>query len=155
MADAEDSGEDYTHVVEALSDGWVKAMGVTFTRVRADEVVLQLVVSDTHRQPLGLVHGGVLSGMVETAASIGAAVTAMRAGHVVVGLDNHTSFLRAVREGTLQAVGRPLVAGRRSHVWEVRIHDESARLVARGQVRLLLIEQGSDVAGAGLSVRKS
>jgi 1,4-dihydroxy-2-naphthoyl-CoA hydrolase len=138
---------DVTSMVEGLADGWKSAMGITFTRATADEVIAELVIGQVHRQPLGLVHGGVHAGLIETVASVGASISAMEHGRFAVGLENHTSFLRAAREGTLRAVGRPLTRGKRSHVWQVDVTDAEGRAVATGRVRLLLIEQGKPLAG--------
>jgi uncharacterized protein (TIGR00369 family) len=146
--------QDHAATVSALSDGWVKAMGVRFVRANPDEVVAELDVTDVHRQPLGMVHGGVFSGLVETVASIGAGINAMMAGKLSVGIENHTSFLHAVRRGTLRATARPLARGARTHVWEATITDESGRIVASGRVRLLVLEPGSSVAGEGVALRE-
>ncbi len=80
-------------------------------------------------------------------ASIGASVTLAAKGQYAVGLENHTSFLHAVREGRLQAIGRPIQSGRRSRVWEVNVVDERGRTVATGRVRVLVIDKGSSLAG--------
>ena len=66
--------------------------------------------------------------MVETACSTGAGLAARPSGRSVVGVENHTSFIRAVREGALlSAVALPVTRGRRSQVWEVTIRDERLR----------------------------
>ena len=91
--------------------------------------------------------------MVETLASTGAALNAMQDGLSAVGLDNHTSFLRAVRKGKLTGRATPIAKGRRTQVWTVQIHDEQQRLVAEGRVRLLCLEPGSSVAGEEIAVR--
>ena len=90
-------------------------------------------------QPAGLVHGGIYCTIVETAASIGAAVWLGERGQVV-GVANHTDFIRAVREGELKAVATPIHRGRSQQLWLVEIHDEQQRLVARGEVRLQNLE---------------
>jgi uncharacterized protein (TIGR00369 family) len=59
----------------------------------------------------------------------------------VVGLENNTSFIRAVSSGRLHAVARPVTRGRRTQVWEAWIRDEDERLVAQGRVRLLCLDQ--------------
>jgi 1,4-dihydroxy-2-naphthoyl-CoA hydrolase len=84
--------------------------------------------------------------MVETLASVGAALNFGAHGLHTVGLDNSTSFLKAMRTGTLRGTARPLARGRRTQVWEVSITCEG-ELVAVGRVRLLGIEQGTTVAG--------
>lgn len=122
--------------------GWAQEMGLVLTRVTPEEVVAHWEVGPRHLQPYGIVHGGVHCGVVETLASIGAAAVAMPRGQHVVGLENHTSFVRAVRSGTLRGTARPVTRGRTTQVWEVAIRDEEERLVAQGQVRLLCVDQG-------------
>ena len=91
--------------------GWNRAMGLRFVRATADEVVGELVVADHHRQPYGIVHGGVHTGIIEAACSTGAALHAMPRGATVVGLENTTSFVHAARGGTLTVTARPLTRG--------------------------------------------
>ncbi len=121
--------------------GWVKEMGVVVTAASADEVVCEWEVTEKHHQGYGIVHGGVHCGVIETLASIGAAIVAMPRGQRVVGLENNTSFIRAVRSGKLRAVARPVTRGRSSQVWEAWIRDDKDQLVAQGRVRLLCVEQ--------------
>lgn len=132
---------------ETLTTGWHAAMGLKFIRASADEVCAELVVGPHHRQPYGIVHGGVHAGVIETLASVGAAIAASERGQSVVGLENHTTFLRAAREGTLTATAVPLVRGRTTQVWEGKLVDESGRLLATGRVRLLCLAPGTSLAG--------
>lgn len=138
---------DFADAVQGMTDGWRAAMGVRFVRATVDEVVAELVVADVHRQPLGMVHGGVYAGLIESVASVGASLFAMQEGRYAVGLENHTSFLHAVREGTLRAVARPMTRGRRTHVWRADVLDEGERIVATGTVRLIVVERGSPLGG--------
>lgn len=111
-------------------------MGVRFTRTDPEEVVARLDVAECHLQPFGLVHGGVHAGLVETVCSIGAALNAPN-GHQVVGMENHISFLRPVRAGSLEAVGKPIQRGRRAQLWEASVFDGDGKLVASGRLRVL------------------
>lgn len=152
MADIDN--EDFTHIVNlARTEGWIGANGLKITRATRQEVTAELVVEDKHRQAYGIVHGGIHCAIIETLASVGAAVNAMPEGRSVVGLENHTSFLRAVREGKLTAVAKPLTRGRRSQVWEGNVHDERGRLVATGRVRLLVLEPEAELAGSTVEVK--
>jgi uncharacterized protein (TIGR00369 family) len=57
----------------------------------------------------------------------------------VVGLDNHTSFLRAARAGTeILAEALPRHAGRRTQSWDVTMRDPDGRELAVSRVRLLV-----------------
>ena|SRR5215472_7352937 len=142
---------DYAEQIRALPEGWVTAMGVEITQASRDEVRAEWTVAPHHLQSYGIVHGGVHCGVIETLASVGAALYALEDGRGVVGLENHTSFLRAVRAGArLRAVATPLQRGRRAQVWQGDIYDEQDRLVASGRVRLLSLEQGAPLGGENL-----
>lgn len=134
-------------LLEGFEDGWKRAMGIRLVTTAPEEVVAELEIGPEHLQPLGIVHGGVYAGLVETVASYGANIILYPAGQYAVGLENHTSFLHAVRGGTLRAVGRPLLSARRTALWEVTVSDDKARTVATGRVRLLVVEQGSQLGG--------
>jgi uncharacterized protein (TIGR00369 family) len=129
------------------------AMRFEMVSVSGDEVILEYEVGDQHRQPYGIVHGGVHCAAVESACSTGAGVYAMARGQGVVGVENHTSFICAIRSGRVRVTATPLTRGRRSQLWEATARDESGRLIASGRVRLLCLEAGSDLAGQPLSTR--
>jgi uncharacterized protein (TIGR00369 family) len=133
--------DDFAAVVNAMPGGWVKAMGIVVTRATADEDACEWTVEDNHHQAYGIVHGGVHAGVIETLASIGAALVAMPRKQRVVGLENNTSFIRAVRSGILRATARPVTRGRTTQVWEAWIRDEEDKLVAQGRVRLLCVAE--------------
>jgi len=128
-------------------------MGVKVTSASQDEVRAELTIGPQHLQSYGIVHGGVHSGVIESLASIGAALFAYPRGQSVVGLENTTSFIRAVRAGAkLHAVSTPITRGRRSQVWEARVLDDDDKIVATGRVRLLCIERDQELAGEQVTV---
>ena len=151
----EPKNEDFSAKLNANLDGWNSSMGVQFVRATADEVVAQVQIGPVHLQAYGIVHGGLYSGLIETVASVGAALYGLKQGQPVVGLENHTSFLRAVREGLLRATALPLMRGRRTQVWEVSITDSEGRTAASGRVRLLSLEPGASVAGEAVAVGRA
>lgn len=143
---------DFAETLNENRDGWNRAMNVQFTSVTADEVVAEWTVGPEHLQAYGIVHGGVYAGVIETLASVGAAINAMSRGQTVVGLENNTSFLHAVREGILTGRAKPIVRGKRTHVWEATITDATGRLVATGRVRLLALEGDAKLAGREVAI---
>lgn len=128
-----------------MPTGWVREMGITILEATPDEVSCEWEVTEKHHQGYGIVHGGVHCGVVETLASLGAAIVARPRGQRVVGLENTTSFIRAVRSGRLRATARPVTRGRTTQVWEAWIRDEEGRLVAQGRVRLLCLDPDREV----------
>jgi uncharacterized protein (TIGR00369 family) len=137
--------ENLAEQVNRMPSGWVKEMGITILSASPDEVTGEWEVTNKHHQGYGIVHGGVHCGVIETLASIGAAVVAHPRGQRVVGIENSTSFIRAVRSGKLRAVARPVTRGRLSQVWEAWIRDDDERLVAQGRVRLLCVDENREV----------
>ena len=89
-----------------------------------------LAVADHHRQPFGIVHGGVLAAIAESLASMATAAAVIPGGEIAVGLSNQTSFLRPVSGGTIHAVARRRHRGRTTWVWEVDLTDDEERLCA-------------------------
>src|SRR5215467_3346296 len=146
---------NFAAALNAVPQGWATAMGIHFVRATGDEVTAEMEVGPKHRQPYGIVHGGVHCGIIETLCSTGAALHALPQGQSVVGLENHTSFLHAVREGLLRATARPLMRGRRTQVWEASVADAQGRVVASGRVRFLALEAGSSLAGEAVKVKRS
>ncbi|MEZ4402420.1 MAG: PaaI family thioesterase [Kofleriaceae bacterium] len=127
--------------------GWNQVMGLHFTRVSVDECVGELTIDDVHRQPYGIVHGGVHAGIIEAACSTGAAIVALARGQTVVGLENATSFIAAARAGVLRVTATPVTRGRRTQVWQAEVTDGSGKTMATGRVRLMCLEPGADIAG--------
>jgi 1,4-dihydroxy-2-naphthoyl-CoA hydrolase len=146
---------DFAAALNARLDGWNAAMGVRLVRATVDEVTAEVEVGARHRQAYGIVHGGVYAGLVETASSVAAALWARRNNQSVVGLENHTSFLHAVREGKLSVTARPLMRGRRTQVWEATVTDGAGRTVAQGKVRLMSLEAGAALAGEQVKIKPS
>jgi uncharacterized protein (TIGR00369 family) len=149
------SDGDFSAALNAAIDGWSAAMGIHYIRATSDEVIAELEIGARHHQSYGIVHGGVYSGFVETVCSVGAALWARQSGQSVVGLENHTSFLNAVREGKLRATARPLMRGRRTQAWEATVTDGHARAASNGQVRFLCLEAGSALAGETVTLKSA
>ncbi len=123
--------------------GFVGHLGLVLDRVETDLVEGHLQVGEEHLQPYGVVHGGVYAAIAETLASVGAhsAAVARDPASGVVGLENHTSFLRTARSGSrIRAAARPRHSGRRVQLWTVVMHDERGRELASSTVRLLVVD---------------
>ena len=92
---------------------------------------VELVPQYRHYNPLGSVHGGVLSTMLDTAAGCSVHTT-LAAGEAYTSLDLTVKFLRpaSVESGRLRAEGRVIHRGRRTALAEALLFDQSGRQVA-------------------------
>lgn len=131
--------ESVTDFIQMVRDntgvGFGGGVGMEYTEVGPDKVVVTVEVGPHLHQPYGIVHGGVYCAIAEEVASIAGAVW-LGGESKVVGVNNSTDFLRAVTEGTLTATGTPVHRGRSQQLWRVEIADDQGRLAAVGQVRL-------------------
>jgi uncharacterized protein (TIGR00369 family) len=105
-------------------------IGIELLDPGPDLVRAQVVVDDRHRQPLGLVHGGVYASIAESITSEATFRAVLPSGNSAQGLSNQTSFLRPIFGGTIHAVARPRHKGRTTWVWEVEMSDDQDRLCA-------------------------
>jgi uncharacterized protein (TIGR00369 family) len=113
-----------------------KLVGTDLREVSADRVVATVLLDeDRHTQPVGLVHGGVYTTVIETVASVGAQAWLGDAGYIV-GISNHTDFLRGIRAGEVRFEATPLQRGRTTQLWQVDVTDEHGERIAHGRVRL-------------------
>ncbi|HWH94700.1 MAG TPA: PaaI family thioesterase [Baekduia sp.] len=115
------------HVLEGGFDG-LYGLVIDAMDLDAGEVRAHVEVTDVHRQPAGLVHGGVFASIAESIASIGTWAAVQADGKSAQGLSNQTSFLRPILGGTVHAVARARHRGRTTWVWEVEITDDEQRL---------------------------
>ena len=96
------------------------------------EVRLRWEARPDHLNLQGLIHGGVLATLADTAMGL-AVRSAMRPGrrHVTVELGVH--YLRPAKPGPLEAVGRAVRVGTQIAFAEADVHDAEGRLLARAK----------------------
>jgi uncharacterized protein (TIGR00369 family) len=106
-------------------------LGMTDMRAERGRVVVEMPAAGFHYNPLGSVHGGIISTMLDTAA--GCAVhSTMAVGELYTSLDLTVKFLRpvTVESGLLACEGTVIQRGRRTALAQAQLTDEAGRLVA-------------------------
>ncbi|MDN5748496.1 MAG: PaaI family thioesterase [Pseudonocardia sp.] len=106
-------------------------LGATAVAVAADEVRLRLDWDPTRCTAGGILHGGALVGLADAAGGLCAYLNLPDGASGTATISSATNFLRAVREGHVEAVARPLHAGRSVIVVDVEVRDGAGRLVGR------------------------
>ncbi|KQB85705.1 PaaI family thioesterase [Corynebacterium lowii] len=122
--------------INAASQGAEAALGIRFTAVGPEEVCAELEVDDRHKQPMGLVHGGIYCLLTEGVGSMAALVSTE--GRPVVGVNNSTDFIRSVSSGVVTARATAIQCGRRTQLWDVQMR-QGDRLLARGTLRTMTV----------------
>ena len=104
-------------------------LGMRFVSLDPDRVVAELTIRDNLRTAGGALHGGTLMAFADT---VGAAATIVNLtdGATTTTLESKTNFFASGRAGVVRAEATPLHKGRRTHVWQTRITDESGRMLS-------------------------
>lgn len=104
--------------------------------ITATEVRAHLDASSQHHTPWGIVHGGLYTTVIESAASVGASYAVREDGKFAVGVSNQTDFLRPHIAGRLDVRAIPIQQDRALQLWLVDITNGDGQLIAHGQVCL-------------------
>ena len=109
--------------------------------VEEGSVTVYLDPQEFHYNPLGSVHGGVLSTLLDTAAACSVHST-LPAGVGYTSLDLSVKFLRTVTvtSGRITCRGSVLQRGRRTALAEARMTDAAGRLVAHATSTCLMFD---------------
>jgi 1,4-dihydroxy-2-naphthoyl-CoA hydrolase len=103
-----------------------------------ERATASFTVQDHHRQPFGIVHGGVYSAVAEGLVSATTYLAVKDDGLMANGMSNASSFLRPVTAGTISVEARRRHRGRTTWVWDVDFTDEQGRLCATTRVTLAI-----------------
>ncbi|WP_234750410.1 PaaI family thioesterase [Arthrobacter ramosus] len=136
------SGLDY---VQGLADGSVPpppmavAMAMTVTAVEPGRVTFRCDPEEVHYNPLGVIHGGLVCTLLDTAIGC-AAHTTLPAGVSYTSIEISVSYLRPVLPelGPLTAVGTVRKSGRRVVFAAGDVLDKNGKLVATATSSLLV-----------------
>jgi 1,4-dihydroxy-2-naphthoyl-CoA hydrolase len=113
-----------------------RVIGFEYLTADADGAQGRFAISDSVRQPYGIVHGGAYAAAAESLASAATHAAVRDRGMLAMGQSNHTSFLRPASEGTVHAEGVVRHRGRTTWVWEVEFKDDEGRLLALSRVTM-------------------
>jgi 1,4-dihydroxy-2-naphthoyl-CoA hydrolase len=132
-------GEDLLATLLPYDQTLDGTLGIQIVEAQPDRVVAELQVDMRHKQPFGLVHGGIYATIAESAASVGGAMTAIPTGGSAVGLSNNTAFLRPfIGDGKLTSIATRIHGGRTTQLWDVEHRGEDGKLCATSRVTIAL-----------------
>lgn len=109
-----------------------------------DQARVRLSMRDELRQPVGLLHGGVMSSLVESVCSRATALAVRGDGMMAMGQSINVNFIRPVTEGHAEVKAKARHRGRTTWVWDAEVRDAGDRLCALAQMTIAVrpIPQG-------------
>jgi 1,4-dihydroxy-2-naphthoyl-CoA hydrolase len=117
----------------------VEALGIEFTEAGEDFLRGRMPVDQRTRQPFGLLHGGASVALAETLGSAAGNCCVDPATSVGVGLEISANHVRGITQGWVIGTARPIHLGRTTQVWDIRIEDESGRLICISRLTVAVI----------------
>jgi 1,4-dihydroxy-2-naphthoyl-CoA hydrolase len=118
----------------------ISHLGIEFTEIGDDYVRATMPVDDRTVQPMRMLHGGASVTLAETLGSYAATLCLDPSRQVAVGLEINANHIRSARGGTVTGTARPIHLGKRTHVWEIRIEDDKARLTCISRITLAILD---------------
>ncbi len=109
---------------------FARSLGITITSATTAEVVAVLELTPDIANFAGVMHGGALMTLADTAGSTCAFLN-LPENSLTTTTDANTRFLRPISDGVATATARPLRVGRTSIIVEVEITDDRGRLVSK------------------------
>jgi len=108
---------------------YAKLIGLELGEMKPGEANLHLDIRDELKQNQGVVHGGAVASLIDTAAAF-AVVTRLEPGERVTTTDLTIHYLRPITSGRLTATARIVRGGRRLFVLAVQVTNDHEVLVA-------------------------
>jgi 1,4-dihydroxy-2-naphthoyl-CoA hydrolase len=126
MSDME--GQDLRELLRLMP--FAEALGIALDAAEPGEVHGRLAWSPERCTAGGVMHGGALIALADSLGGVCAFLN-LPEGAQTTTVTSTTSFMRAVRQGEVTAVARPLHAGRTVIVVQTDIRDDRGRRVAQ------------------------
>ena len=117
-------------------------LGMEWVDIGPDFLKMKMPVSENTIQPYGLLHGGASCSLAETIGSIGSYLVIDNTKYICVGMEINANHIKGVRSGFVTATATPLHLGKSSHVWDIKLVNESGLLVCVSRHTVAIVDFG-------------
>jgi 1,4-dihydroxy-2-naphthoyl-CoA hydrolase len=119
-------------------------LGMEWVEVGPDYLKLRMPVDHRTHQPYGILHGGASCALAETVGSVASHLMIDNENFICVGLEINANHLRSVKGGFITATATALHVGSTTHVWDIKIHDDAARLICVSRLTVAILKKRDD-----------
>ncbi len=113
-------------------------MSMRLVRIALDKAIIELKTGRCHLQPYGIVHGGVIATVIDTA-TFWSVYMRLPEGAGLVNIDLKLNYLKPVENGRLIAEGRTIRSGKSISYAETSVLNEKRELIAHGTSTLMTL----------------
>lgn len=115
-------------------DSIVDLLAIEFIDIGDDVVKARMPVDPRTHQIHGILHGGATCVLAETVGSFASLMCIDPDKFYAVGSVINCNHLRPVRDGFITATCRPVHLGKSKHVWDILIHSDEGKLIAKSEL---------------------
>lgn len=134
---------DKTITLEKIKDFGRESMagflGMEWTAIGDDFLQISMPVNERTKQPYGIMHGGASCALAETVGSVASALVIDLDKFYCVGMEINANHLRSVTHGLVTGKSTQLHLGKTTHVWDIKIYNESQNLVCVSRLTVAII----------------
>lgn len=119
-----------------------EVLGITFDAFDDGSITASMAVDHRTHQPYGLLHGGASVVLAESLGSMASYLCIDTREFYCVGIEVNANHVRGVRSGRVTGVARPVHIGRTTHVWDIRLTDDSGKLSCISRLTVAVVPLG-------------
>lgn len=116
-------------------------LAMEWVQIGPDFLKMKMPVDNRTKQPYGLLHGGASCALAETVGSIASALIINPEKNICVGLEINANHVRSAKNGFVTATCTPLHIGASTHVWDIKIHDDNAKLICISRLTVAILKK--------------
>jgi 1,4-dihydroxy-2-naphthoyl-CoA hydrolase len=114
-------------------------LGIEIIEVNENYLKSRMPVDHRTQQQMGMLNGGASAALAETTASLASYLSVERTEYICLGLELNINHIKPARKGYVYAIATPIHIGIQTHVWQIRIEDESNELIAFSTLTLSIL----------------
>lgn len=118
----------------------VAHMGIKFVEVGDDFLKATMPVDYRTVQPMRILHGGASVLLAETLGSIASSFCVENpVQNPPVGIEINANHIKSVKDGMVTGKVTPIRLGRKIHVWQIEITDDSGQLICISRLTVMIL----------------
>lgn len=130
-----------SHLQEFSKNTMVEHLGIEFLELGDNFISARMPVDQRTHQPMGLLHGGASMALAETLGSVASSILVDMKKFHCVGLEINANHIKSARNGFVTGKASPVHIGKKTHVWDIRIENESKQLICISRLTVAIIEK--------------
>jgi 1,4-dihydroxy-2-naphthoyl-CoA hydrolase len=119
-----------------------ESLHIRVTEIGPDFIKGTMPVDGRTKQPFGLLHGGASVALAETLGSIASWLMVNPENFIGVGIEINANHIKAVTDGMVTGICKPIHVKGRNHIWEIKIFNDKEELTCISRFTCSIVAKG-------------